>query len=692
VQQSASRPNAGERLTNLNRLFAPRSVAVVGASASPDKAGYQALLKLKDFPGEVFPINPKGGEILGRKAYPSLAAVGKPVDLVIFAVPAAACPDAVQEAINCKCSGGLIISGGFAEAGPEGAALQDRITELCRSSNFRLLGPNTAGFVNMNAGLVATFAAGTEHMRPGKVAVVASSGGITFIVSYLLLELGYGISACIGLGNVADIDVADALDFLAQDEGTASIAMYLEGVPDGRRLYDTLRRVTPQKPVVALIVGREDVGEFAQSHTGNLIGSYDLKLNALRQAGAVVVNSTDELAAAAAVFSTCRVPPRENPGIGVLTGQGGAGVVMLDWLKAAGASVPTVRDETFQRISKLLPPMTYLKNPVDTARPGPTWGDVLVALAGDDQIDAVIAWALHEPATLHPETLLPELKQTLGKPLVFGTAGADADIRPTIETLRKHGIFTAESPERLAQAGAVLFQDSQAQWKLSQKLEAPVTCTVQVPSGPVDEHAAKQLLESVGIRTPKRAACSTRAEALAAFKSLSKPVVAKILSSEIGHKTEAGGVHLHIKDEEALNRALDALDKIPLKGERRYLIEEMAPPGVEMIIGAVRDPSFGPTIMVGLGGTIAEAIKDTSTRVAPISLATAHDMLNELRASALLDGWRGSPKTDRNALAQVIVRLASLLDQQPNIRDIEINPVRAYADGVLALDALIVTK
>jgi acetate---CoA ligase (ADP-forming) len=687
---ASSAPQSGDRLNNLKRLFAPRSVAVVGASNSLDKAGAQAVRALKGFPGEIFPINPKGGEILGYKAYTSLAAVGKPVDLVIFAVPAAACVDAMREAIACKCGGGLIISGGFAEAGPEGAAIQEQLAALCRGSSFRLLGPNTAGFVNMNASLVATFAAGTEHLRPGKVAVVASSGGITFIVSYLLLHLGYGISACIGLGNVADIDVADALEFLAQDQGTSSIAMYLEGVPQGRRLYDTLRRVTPQKPVVALIVGRQDVGEFAQSHTGNLIGSYDLKLNALRQAGAVVVNSTDELAAAAAVLSTTRLPPKQNPGIGVLTGQGGAGVVMLDWLKAAGANIPTVRDETFQRISKLLPPMTYLKNPVDTARPGPTWGDVLVTLASDDQIDGVIAYALHEPATLHPETLLPELKKTLGKPLVFGTAGAEADIRPTVNTLRKNEIFAAESPERLAQAGAVLSQDSMAQWKLLQKIEPASAATAAKVSGGLDEHAAKQFLESIGIKTPKRVACQTRAEAVAAFSSLSKPIVAKILSSEIGHKTEAGGVHLNIKDDAAFNRALDALDKIPLKGARRYLIEEMAPAGVEMIIGAVRDPSFGPTIMVGIGGTIAEAIKDTSTRVAPVSLATAHDMLSELRAGALLDGWRGSPKTDRNALANVIVRLAAVLDQQPNIKEIEINPVRAYADGVLALDALIV--
>jgi len=466
--------------------------------------------------------------------------------------------------------------------------------------------------------------------------------------------------------------------------------LHLEGVPKGRLLYDTLRRVTPHKPVAVLAVGRQDVGEFAQSHTGNLIGSYDLKLNALRQAGAVTVKSIEELAAAATLLSLYRLPAKRAPGIGVLTGQGGAGVIMLDWLKADGISVPTLRDETVARIGKLLPPMTYMKNPVDTARPGPTFPDVLSTLASDDQVDAVIAFAIHEPATLQPDVVLPPIKRAQPKPLVFGTAGPEEGIRPTINALRAAGIFTAESPERLAQAAIVLAHDSIAQWKLAQPASSVSMTAAAKVAANLDEHAAKQLLESIGIATPKRLACATRDEALAAFRSLNKPVVAKILSSEIGHKTEAGGVHLNISDEGRLNQALDALDKIPLTGARRYLIEAMAPAGLEMIVGAIRDPSFGPTVMVGVGGTIAEAIKDTATRVAPISISDAHDMLNELRASALLDGWRGSPKVDRDALAHVVVQLGALLQTQPGIKEIEINPLRVYAKGVLALDALVV--
>lgn len=684
---------ASVRLANLKRLFAPASIAVVGASASADKAGYQAVASLKEFKGEIFPVNPKATEILGHRAYPSLRAIGKPVDLVIFAVPAAACVEAVREATQCGCGGGLIMSGGYAEAGPEGAAIQAQIKQLCSDSGFRLLGPNTAGFVNTHQSLIASFAAGTEHIRKGNVAVLAQSSGINFMVSFFVSAPGYGVSCAIGVGNAADTDVADVLEFLADDPNTKAIALHLEGLPNGRRVFETLKRVTPKKPVVVLAVGREDVGDFAQSHTGNLIGSYELKRNALQQAGAITVATTEELAAAATVLSLQRLSPKAKPGIGVLTGQGGAGLIMLDLLKAANVAVPTLREPTLARISQLLPPMTYLKNPVDTARPGPTFPDVLQALANDDQIDATIAFALHEPATLDPAAVVPKVQQAVCKPIIFGTAGADECIRPTINSLRDRGVYAAEGPERLARCAIVLAQDSAAQWRLSRtqnvsKVSAP---TIAV-SKAVDEHAAKQLIEAYGIAATQRVACATRAEAVAAFDSLPKPVVAKILSSEIGHKTEAGGVHLKIADKTALNIALDALDKIPLKGQRRYLIEAMAPSGLELIIGAVRDASFGPTVMVGVGGTIAEAIKDTSIRVAPVTVDDAHEMLNELRAAALLDGWRGSPKLDRDAIAHAVVSLASILTAQPEIGELEVNPLRVYEKGVIALDALVATR
>jgi acyl-CoA synthetase (NDP forming) len=675
--------------THLERLFAPESVAVVGASSSADKAGHQALLALATFGGDVFPVNPRATEIAGRRAFPSLGALGRPVDLVLLAVPAAACVEAVREAVACGCGGGLILGGGFAESGPAGAGLQAELHALCAESGFRVLGPNTAGFVNKDVSLTASFLPAADRIPAGPVAVIAQSAGINLTVSFLLERLGSGVSLAVGLGNAMNVDAADVLEFAAHRAATKSIALHLEGVVQGRRLYETLRRVTRTKPVVVLTVGKSDVGEFAQSHTGNLIGSYALRASALRQAGAVVVDTTDDLVAAAALMSQHRLAPQLRAGIGILTAQAGPGLVILDQLKSRGVSVPALAPRTLELIEQQLPPLTYLHNPVDTGRPGPSFGRVLELLADDPEISAVCAYALHEPAALRAETVLPDVASRLTKPLLFGTAGPRAETNETIAELRRRGLYVAESPEQLARAVLVLAEDAALQARL---LRDEPRAAVQGNASPPrehDEHAVKQLLEALGIPSPRRLVCSSHAEARAALEQLTKPVVAKILAQEVSHKTELGGVQLNIGDEQALARALAKLDAIPLTSERRYLLEEMAPPGLELIVGGQRDASFGPTLMVGLGGILAEALRDTATRLAPISLADASDMLGELRAAPLLAGFRNSPPLDCRALTEAMVSVGNFLVLHPEVTELEINPLRVYPRGVLALDGLL---
>jgi acetate---CoA ligase (ADP-forming) len=675
---------------NLRRLFAPASVAVVGASASPEKAGYQALLALEGFSGDVFPINPKAREVLGRQAFPSIKAVGRPLDLVLFAVPAAACVEAAREASACACGGGLIVSGGFAESGAVGRSIQDDLAALCAQSEFRLLGPNTAGFVNKELSLTASFVAGADRIPRGGVAVVAQSAGVNLTVSFLLASAGHGVSIAVGLGNSVDIDAEEMLEFLADDPGTKAIALHLEGVAHGRRLYETLREVTPKKPVVALTVGQEDVGEFAQSHTGNLIGSYALRRNALRQAGAVLVESTQELADTVAALSLARLPPTRNPGIGIVTAQAGPGLLMLDRLKSQGMSVPTLSAATQARVAERLPPMTYQKNPVDTGRPSAAFGDVLAAVADDAQIDVVIAYALHEPAALPAAEVLPAAAKRISKPILFGTTGSPDEIAESLGALRAQGVYVAASPEQLAQVAVGLARDAAMRSR-----RAPAVSPSKAPQGEelpsrCDEHAAKRLLEAMDVRTPRGVACDSHEEARDALQRLAKPVVAKILAAEILHKTEVGGVHANIADEAALERALAKLDAIPLVSKRRYLIEEMAPEGLDLIVGAVRDPSFGPTVTIGLGGTLAEALRDSATRLAPIELGEAEAMLNELRAARLFDGFRGGPPLDRKAVLESIVALGDFLCRNASVVAFEINPLRVYARGALALDALLI--
>ena len=677
------------RHVNLARLFAPRSVALVGASGTPGKAGHQALVGLERFAGEVFAVNPRAETIGGRPVFPSLRAVGRPVDLVIIAVPAAACVDTVREAIACECGGALILSSGFAEVGAAGTELQAELVRSCQASSFRMLGPNTAGFVNHEVSLTASFVSSASLLPAGPVAVVAQSAGINLTVSFLLARLGCGISKAIGLGNAADIDAADVLDYVAARPDTKVVALHLEGVRHGRRLFEVLRRVTREKPVVVLTVGRSDVGDFARSHTGNLLGSYAVRASALRQAGAVLVDSTDELAEAAAVLAQHRLPARARPGIGLLTAQAGPGLVMLDCLKSKGVAVPELAPVTVTRIEELLPPLTYVKNPVDTGRPSPTFGAVLGALASDPAIDAVIAYALDERAALRPEEVLPEAVRNAGKPILFGTTGPEAEVALTVSALREQGVFVAESPERLARAALVLAEDAAARARLGAAISADAGPRSSVAPVPGDEHELKRLLRDLGIPTPAGVACASHSEARAAFARLSKPVVAKLLAAEIEHKTEVGGVQLSIADEATLEAALTRLDAIPLASPRRYLIEEMAPPGLELIVGAVRDASFGPTLMVGLGGVLAEVLKDTATRLAPVGLPEAREMLEELRAAPLFEGWRGGPRLDRDALAKVLVVLGNFLQGHTDVNALEINPLRVYSSGVMALDVLL---
>lgn len=677
------------RRDNLSRLLNPRSIAVVGASADPAKAGSQALRSLAGFPGRLVAVHPRETEIQGVPCYPNLAALPEAVDLAVLAIPAQHCLQAAKDAAARGVGGIFIISGGFGETGEAGQALQDQLAQVCRSTGLRLLGPNTSGFINPHQACVASFVPGVDQLAKGRIAVVAQSGGVNLSLAFLLNQLGEGISLAVGLGNAVDVDSADVLAMLAQDANTAAIALHLEGVPRGRELFDTLREVTRCKPVVALVAGRADIGEFAVSHTGNLMGSHQRTVAALAQAGVAVVDSTDELAQAAAVLARGRLAPKQRNAFGVVTGQAGPGLLIVDGLKCAGLAVPELAPATIERIQGLLPPMTFVKNPVDTGRPGTTFAQVVGAVAADEHIDATLVFGLSEPSVLDPAAALqPALAQS-GKPLVFGTLGVQSDLQPALQALRELGIPAVLSPERLVLAARMLDADSRAQWRLSRS--APDTAApAALLAGPFDEVRGKELLATYGIRSPRRRLCGSREEATAAFDELAKPVVVKIAADDIAHKTEAGGVFLGVRTEADLARALDAIGRIPTKTPGRVLLEEMAGPGVELIVGAVRDASWGPCVVIGLGGVTAEAMADSSVRLAPLGADDVAEMLESLRGKRLLDGFRNLPVCDRDAIADAALALGRLLQEHPEIKEVEINPLRMTRDGALALDALVV--
>lgn len=681
------------RAANLIRLFNPQSIAVVGASTDLAKAGSQALLSLKGFPGRLMAVNPKATEIAGFPCYPSVAELPEGVDLAILAIPAEHCVGAAEQAAQRGVGGIFIISGGFAETGEAGLLLQERLAKVCRDSGLRLLGPNTSGFINTARQTVASFVPGVEQLRNGRVAVIAQSGGVNLSISFLIDHLEQGVSLAVGLGNAIDVTAADVLLMLANDPGTDAIALHLEGVPGGRALFDALRTVTAAKPVVALVAGKADIGEFAVSHTGNLMGSHQRTVAALAQAGAVVVDSTEALAQAAVLLSLGRLPPRRAASFALVTGQAGPGLLIVDGLKSAGVQVPELDAASCAAIQAHLPPMTFIKNPVDTGRPGPGFPLVVAAVAQDAAIDAILVYAISEPSVLDPASALaPALAS--GKPIIFGTLGVRGDLDPALAALRALRVPAVLSPERLVLAGVVLAADARGRWNEQQRTLAPAPgLRARTPlAGPCDEHRAKLLLAEYGIRSPQRVLCRGQAEALAAFDRIDGTVVIKIAAADVPHKTEVGGVHLNIRSRAALVAALDKIAAIPTRDPGKVLMEEMVPDGVELIVGAVRDPSWGVVLMVGLGGITAEAMADSAVALAPVCEVDVDAMLGSLRGARLLDGFRTFPVCNRAAIAQAVIAVGQLMLEHPEIAELEINPLRINGESALALDALVVSQ
>jgi acetate---CoA ligase (ADP-forming) len=696
---------AGSRTTgprSLDPLIRPESIAVIGASSSPSKAGHQLMRALDGFPGRLYPVNPSAGEILGHASYPSIGAVPERVDLAVLVVPAPAVPAVVAECAGAGARAAIVCAGGFAEAGEAGAELEALAGRAAAEAGMRLLGPNTSGLVNPVDGVRATFLSTARAILPGRVAIVAQSGGVNLAVALAAASEGLGVRLAIGLGNAIDVGHAELLDYLAADPETSAIALHLEGARDGRALAGAVARAAASKPVVALVLGEADVSDFARSHTGALATGWALTRAALRQAGAVVVDDTTELLDAARALSRVRLPPAVSPGIGVVTAQAGPGLLVTDRLRASGVRVPELAPETRRRLGELLPPMTYQRNPVDTARPDGGFAEVVAAVQRDPGIDAALVYALYEPGALDPAEVLRPAQANRSTPLLLVTGGPREDVDRVRELVEAGGVPVLANPERGAAAMRALVADARAAHRrmagesggpgglAGQPGQPGQPCGASPLDGPMDEHRAKLLLESVGLRAPRRRVCDSRELARQAAAELGGRVVVKVLDPAITHKTEFGGVHVGVEPGPALETALDAIDGLAAPGRARYLVEELLPPGLDLIAGGLRDPSFGPAVLVGLGGVVAEALGDTAMRLAPVSAADGHEMLDELLGRKLLDGFRGGPAVDRDELVAVLRSLGDLLLAHPEIAELDVNPLRATGDGLVAADALVV--
>lgn len=676
------------RTGSLTRLFAPNSIAVVGASDDPGKAGGALMAVLAGFPGTVYPINPGARTVTGNTAYPDVRSTPEPADLAIIAVPPRAVLGVLEQCADAGVGAAVICTGGFAESGEEGAALQAQIRDLSQRTGLRVLGPNTSGFVAPRQHVHATFMPGVSELSQGHVAIVAQSGGVNLAASFMAEQRGMGLSLAVGIGNAVDVDFADVLDHVASDPNTHAVALHIEGVADGRALMAAIRRTSAIKPVVAMKVGRADIGEFAQSHTGAMVGDWAVARAALEQAGAVVVESLTDMVEAASVLSTTRMRPQARPGIGIVTGQAGPGLIITDALATADVEVPELTPDTQAVVQSLLPPLTFQTNPVDTGRPGETFIEIIQAVGNDPAIEGMVVYALQEHGT---QAVVEALSQNSLPPTVFVTGGPVADVATQRAHLAEHGIWTADAPDRGAFAMASLAKDARLQHLHAlgedEKPVLPSTIEPLLGSGNLDEAEGKTVLQAIGFVTPQRVACRSMEEVEAAFDRLAKPVVVKVLDADIVHKSDAGGVQLNLSTLDDLRRAMETM-AVAFTGTPRWLVEEQVGPGIELILGGVRDASFGASVVVGAGGVTVEWGQPPITRMAPLTRSGAEDAVASL-PPALLEALGSQVASE---LAQLVHRLAAFLADHPEVREIDINPLRATSGGLVALDAVIVRQ
>ncbi|MGQ4556035.1 CoA-binding protein [Halobellus sp. GM3] len=438
---------------SLTQLFEPSAVAVIGASKTEGKIGYEAMANATRFDGAVYPVNPSTtGELFGSEFVSSLSEIDDDIDLALCCVPGPAVPDVLEECGEAGVGAAVIYASGFAEASEEGEQLQQRVVEIAEKHGISVLGPNTSGFLVPATDLRCSFASGVEEVPPGNTAIIAQSGGVAHVLSFQSRRQDRGISAMVGLGNRANVGFAEAIEYFDGDDRTDSIVLHVEGTDDGRRLLEACRE--SDTPVIAYKVGQSDVGEFAESHTGALTGDHELYTAGFAQYGVPTVDATDDLLDAAAALGNSPTP--DGPNVGVVTAQAGPGIIITDRIQRAGGRLPKLTAETQARVDEILPGVTYADNPVDTGRPMPEFGEIVTAVAEDERVDIVLVNELFEAALGYPIEELDGLADRVDKPVLFVTEGVEENMADQRDALSDAGIPIFETPERAAEAAGAL--------------------------------------------------------------------------------------------------------------------------------------------------------------------------------------------------------------------------------------------
>jgi len=702
----------------LDCFFKPRSIAVIGASPNPGKLSGRpiaALLK-KGYTGAIYPVNPRYTEVGGLPCYPSIHAIDGPVDLTVLAVPMEGTLDALRQCADKGVKAAVVFTSGFSEVGPEGKALQQEISTIAQQSGMRILGPNCLGLVYFRNAVMASFSDIMELdvETPGSLGFVTQSGAYGEKTFLQAVQDGVGFSTFISVGNEADLQFSDFIYYLATDNGTDLMGVYLEGAKNGAKFRQAaLAALHAGKPLLVKKVGRTTAGmRAAVSHTGSLAGNDRIYDAFFRQMGIIRIDELRDLTSFALAHQSGRMPAGKN--VAILTDSGGPGVELADKCEEFGLHVPELAGDTRTRIADCLPFYGSARNPIDMTAAVMTdqslYGKCLRALFADKDIHMVFApgfFMSYVAPSLLDDVI--EIYRSSTKPLVMCPVWADRSpqAQAMISRVRQEGIPIIPEASDAARALASLAYYGERRKRIIETTAHPLpsalhepdyrvaTHRLQAPGKPT-EYDAKRILASYGIPITREGMAVSEEDAVSLANRIGYPVALKIQSPDIPHKTEADGIRLHLHREEEVRQAYgDILRKASMYAPQAsisgILVQEMITGGVEVIVGTIQDPVFGPCVMFGLGGVFVEVFQDISFRVVPLTRQDAEEMVREVRGFALLEGLRGRPRGDVQTLVDVILRVSRLAsDFTSEIEEIDINPLIVLPDGVCAADALIV--
>lgn len=686
---------------SLQSFFTPNSIAVIGASTNTSKLGFAVLDNLVNGGfltdgRRVHPINPSSDEILGLKAYADVNDVPDEIDLAIIVIPYPLVPDVLRTCGQKGIPGVIIISAGFREAGMEGLQREQELLEIAKDYGIRIVGPNCLGVIDTVTPMNASFSAGMPPQGP--MDFMSQSGALGTAILDWAQAGRLGLSKFVSLGNKADVNEIDLLGAWANDPGSRVILSYIEGLPDGGEFIRVARQVTKVKPVVALKSGVTQAGSRAvSSHTGSLAGSEEAYNAAFRQAGVIRANSLQDLFDYALAFGY--LPPLKGDRIAIVTNAGGPGILATDALERAGLTLARFKPECIRALETFLPDAASAANPVDVL--GDARADryrfALEQVVADPGVDGVMVILTPQAMTEIEGTaeVIAEIKEEVDLPILACFMG-EARVEAGTKVLDRTNMPNFAFPER-----AALVYKAMSQYRIYQAEPLPeyesfvvdTKAVRQVIDKVLDDGRvsigdaeAREILQAYGLQIPASKLASNAEQAVQIATELGYPVVLKVASPDILHKTDVGGVKVGLQDAEAVR---DAFDLITYRSQRYLpearlwgcLVQKMVPQGLEILIGMNRDPQFGPLVTFGLGGIYVETLKDVAFRIAPFSRQEAEDMIKEIKAHALLDGVRGESPADKHALLEAILRIGQMVQDFPEIAELDINPFMLYRDG-----------